>query len=99
MLSAAVGKADHVGTPVVTMPVRSRLEYVLSYGFKTRFEERVRPGPIDEKLNIPIDHQHPRFGPLMAYLHRLGLWNRIYTQNMELEADGDLARTKMKRRR
>lgn len=87
MLSAAAGKADHVATPVVTMPIRSRLEYVLSYGFKTRFEERIRPGDVDENSNVPIDHQHRRFGALMAYLHRTGLIDRIYTQNVELETD------------
>lgn len=96
MLSAAAGKADHVGTPVVTMPVRSRLEYVLSYGFKTRFEERVRPGAEEEKIDLPIDQHHRRFGPLMAHLHRKGLMNRIYTQNVELEANGNPAHAGMK---
>jgi hypothetical protein len=85
MLSAAAGKAEHFGTPIVTKPVRSRLAYVLSYGFKTRFVERVRTGIEEEKIDLPIDHQHRRFGPLMKHLHVIGLMNRIYAQNVELE--------------
>ena len=85
LLSPAAGKADHVEKPIVSKPIRSRLEYVLSYGYKTRFEERYRPDEPDE-ADIPIDERHPRFRPLMAYLDRIGLMGRIYTQNLELES-------------
>lgn len=86
VLSQVIPATRLVPVPVFTRQVTYTPERVFNYAFKSTFKIRHSSGSRDPKDTPPpaqIHHNHPLFLDLAPTLHRIGLNERVYTQNLE----------------